>query len=87
MYFSYARAGDATNTATDTGANAWNIGYDYAFSKRTSAGVYYTKVNNKTGGMYDMFARLGTTGAGGAPLLTAAGEDARQIYIGLAHNF
>ena len=83
VYFSYARAGDASNTATDTGANAWNIGYDYAFSKRTSAGVYYTKVNNKTGGAYDMFARAG----GGAALLTLPGEDARQIYIGMAHNF
>jgi predicted porin len=84
VYFSYARAGDASNTpAGDSGANAWNLGYDYAFSKRTSAGVYYTKVNNKTAGSYDMFARAGQ----GAGLLTTAGEDARQIYFGLAHNF
>jgi predicted porin len=83
VYASYARAGDMTNTPTvQTGAHAWNIGYDYAFSKRTSAGVYYTKYNNKEAGFYDMFA-IGANGA----TATALGEDARQIYIGLAHNF
>lgn len=83
VYASYARAGDMTNTPTvQTGAHAWNIGYDYAFSKRTSAGIYYTKYNNKEAGFYDMFA-IGANGA----TATALGEDARQIYIGLAHNF
>jgi len=81
VYFQYARAGHTTNIA-NSGANSWNIGYDYAFSKRTSAGVFYTKVNNKSGSFYDMFG-LGANGA----TATAFGEDSRQIYIGMAHNF
>ncbi len=81
VYFNYAHAGKTSNMANSK-ANQWNVGYDYAFSKRTSAGVYYTKVNNNSGGTYDMFA-LGANGASA----TAAGEDARQWYFGLAHNF
>jgi predicted porin len=85
VYFQYARAGDASNTANNSGAKAWNIGYDYAFSKRTSAGIFYTKLNNDKGGAYDMFAVPGGNGATATAL--GGGEDARQIYIGLAHNF
>lgn len=83
VYAAYVRAGDASNTPTlNTGANAWNLGYDYAFSKRTSAGIFYSKVNNNSGAFYDHFA-LTANGA----TATAVGEDARQIYIGMAHNF
>lgn len=83
VYAAYVRAGDASNTPTlNTGANAWNLGYDYAFSKRTSAGIFYSKVSNNSGAFYDHFA-LGANGA----TATAVGEDARQIYIGMAHNF
>ena len=40
VYFQYARAGDASDTVGfSTGGKAWNVGYDYAFSKRTSAHV------------------------------------------------
>lgn len=81
VYAKYAHAGKVSNIANSS-ANAWGLGYDYAFSKRTSAGVYYTKVNNGRGAFYDMFA-LGANGA----TATAVGEDARQIYIGMAHNF
>ncbi len=85
VYFQYAHAGDASNTATNTGAKAWNIGYDYAFSKRTSAGIFYTKLNNNNGGSYDLFAVPGGNGA--TATAGTGGEDVRQIYIGLAHNF
>ncbi len=83
VYGSYAKAGDMSNTPLgNSGAHAWNIGYDYAFSKRTSAGIFYTKLNNKTLGFYDLF---GIAANGGTA--TLLGEDVRQIYIGLAHNF
>ena len=88
VYFNYAKAGgiSGSNVAPGmgggTGANQWMVGYDYAFSKRTSAGVYYTKVNNGSRAAYDMFG-LGANGA--TP--TTRGEDARQWYFGLAHNF
>lgn len=83
VYAAYVRAGDASNTPTlNTGANAWNLGYDYAFSKRTSAGIFYSKVSNNSGAFYDHFALAVNGGT-----VTAPGEDARQIYIGMAHNF
>lgn len=83
VYFDYSRANDASNTVGNSSGSQWMLGYDYAFSKRTSAGVYYSKVNNNTAGSYDMFA----VGRNGASLATAAGEDARMWYFGLAHNF
>lgn len=84
VYFDYSRAGDASNTVGNSSGKQWGLGYDYAFSKRTSAGVYYTKVSNNNAGSYDLFTRAAP---GGGTLSTLAGEDARQIYIGLAHNF
>jgi predicted porin len=81
IHFSYARAGNSGGVA-DTGATQWHLGYDYALSKRTNVGVYYTKLTNKTAGTYDMFA-LGANGA----TATNAGEDARQIYFGMSHAF
>ena len=83
VYFDYSRANDASNTVGNSSGKQWSLGYDYAFSKRTSAGVYYTKVSNNTAGSYDMFA----VGRNGAALATAAGEDARMWYFGMAHNF
>jgi len=81
VYFDYAHAGKTSNVANSSGSQ-WMLGYDYAFSKRTSAGVYYTKVRNGKGGSYDMFG-LAVNGA----TATSAGEDARQIYIGMNHTF
>ncbi len=86
VYFAYAKAGNLSGSAvpagTDAKGKAWSLGYDYAFSKRTSAGVYYTKLTNNTAGSYDMFG-LGASGA----TATIAGEDAKQLYIGMAHSF
>ena len=91
VYASYARAGDTSNDmGLDTGASAWNIGYDYAFSKRTSMGIYYTALSNKSGGNYNLKS-VGGSGAtaigSGAAGTTGLGADARQWYIGMAHNF
>lgn len=87
VYFNYARAGNHSGSGVAPGANMkatqWMLGYDYALSKRTSAGVFYTKVNNKgAAGSYDMFG-LAANGA----TATAASEDARQIYLGMNHTF
>jgi len=91
VYASYARAGDTSNDmGLDTGASAWNIGYDYAFSKRTSMGIYYTALSNKSGGNYNLKS-VGGSGAtaigSGAAGTTGLGADARQWYIGMAHSF
>ncbi len=90
VYGQYARAGSHSGSAIAPGtggrykAHQWMLGYDYAFSKRTSAGVFYTKVNNASMAAYDMFG-LGANGA--TATSGAGGEDSRQWYFGMAHNF
>jgi predicted porin len=44
---------DARASLTDQGAKQYSIGYMHTFSKRTIAGVYYTKVDNETNGVYN----------------------------------
>ncbi len=78
VYLTYARAGNVSGTS-DTGATQWTLGYDYALSKRTNVGAYYTKLTNKTNATYDLFGLHGTN--------TAADQDARQVYLGIAHSF
>jgi predicted porin len=87
FYAQYARAGSTSNV-NDSGAKQWMLGYDYGLSKRTSVGVYYTAVNNDTGGLNNMFA----TSATGVTRVTAiaganAGADSKQLYAGVAHTF
>lgn len=81
VYLQYARAGQVGSVA-DTGASFTMLGYDYALSKRTNVGAYWTQMNNKSNGMMQLFG-LGASGAS-AP---GAGEDTRQIYIGMSHSF
>lgn len=81
LLFTYAKAGDETGTAS-SGAKFINLGYEYAFSKRTFVGVNFAKMDNDTAGKYSFF----NVGAAGYPALTA-GQDARQIYVGVGHKF
>lgn len=87
LYFSIAKAnklsGGPTGLVTDkTDAQAYMFGWDHAFSKRTFAGAFYAKVDNKDNAAYDLFG-LGASGA--TP--TALGQDAAQIYLGITHLF
>jgi len=89
----YARAGSISGassgvTTDNTGARFTKLGYDYAFSKRTSAGVYYTKLDNQENAAYKLFSTgvaAGATGSGA--LQPTAGNDAKQLYLGVAHTF
>ena len=94
IYGVYSRAGSASGSAIAPGlggdykATQWMVGYDYAMSKRTAVGIYYTKLNNNrdavtgAGGAYSMFG-LGVNGA----TANMQGEDSRQIYMGMNHTF
>jgi len=89
IYASYAKAGRTKNQAgnmADTGATFYNLGYDYALSKRTSVGGNYTKLNNKTNSNNNLFLGAAVTGLGQVQA-TGNGMDVRQIYIGVNHNF
>jgi predicted porin len=85
FYAQYAKAG-STSGANDSGAKQWMLGYDYGLSKRTSVGVYYTAVNNDTGGLNNMFA-TSALGATRVTNITNAGADSKQLYAGVAHTF
>jgi predicted porin len=87
VYFTYVKAnklsgpnGGATTDSTD--ATGMVVGWDNALSKRTTVGAYFSKLTNKANASYDFFG-LSANGA----TATANGEDARQIYLGIAHTF
>jgi len=92
LYANYARAGKASGSAIAAGtggdfkASAWHLGYDYAFSKRTSAGVFYTRLNNDSNAANTVGAAYNFKSGNGATA-TRRGEDASQLYIGMTHSF
>jgi predicted porin len=79
LYFNYLKLNKLSGPGTivDTGAKALGLGWDTALSKRTSVGVYYSEVKNEKNAAYHLFATAGN----------AIGEDSKQIYFGVAHNF
>jgi predicted porin len=61
------------------GANFWNAGYIYRFSKRTEGFLYYYKVDNKESGTYSSSVFIV-----GAP---APGADTTGYGAGIQHFF
>ncbi|MGZ3240150.1 MAG: porin, partial [Burkholderiaceae bacterium] len=79
---SYTKAGNISNTAGDTGAKLWVLGYDYALSKRTNVGVYAGKLTNGAQGTYQPYQSGALTGS-----TLLAGESASTIALGIKHTF
>lgn len=69
---------------SDSGATIMSVGWDHALSKRTHVGVYYTDLDNDDNGTYNFFAN---TLSGTPPGTVAAGTDANQLYVGIAHFY
>ncbi|RJG03610.1 porin [Noviherbaspirillum sedimenti] len=88
---SFTKAGDlsagnanlAANTGNDTGAKMYTVGYDYALSKRTNVGVYYSRLDNDANGVYQPF-NAGTSFTGSS---LVAGETASTLALGVKHTF
>jgi predicted porin len=84
---SYAIAKDIEggSLAGDNGAKMYNLGYEWALSKRTAAGFGFAKIVND--------AAAGFTWTGIAPnqngvtLTPYAGSDVQQIFVSLRHSF
>lgn len=86
ILFTYTKASNvkvAGVTQADTAANLISVGYDYAFSKRTTLGVSYAKLDNKAAAGYALY----TQGALNGTAANAVGTDASQFYLGLRHSF
>lgn len=86
VMFTYTQAQDtktAGNKNNNTGAKMIVLGYDYPLSKRTSLGVSYAVINNEAAASYGLF-----TGATLANLAgPVAGQDTKQLYLGVRHAF
>ena len=79
-------ATDVTVSGSNTGATMWAIAYDYSLSKRTSMGLSYGSLRNKSNASYGMFYNS-QTAFGSASTGTLAGEDVRLLAATLRHNF
>jgi predicted porin len=82
----FAGAGTCGVAGTgDNGAKQYNIGYDYRFSKRTTVGVGYAKIDN------DAFAAFTWSGLSSANTGNAvtppAGSDVEIFFVSMIHRF
>lgn len=84
LRFSYTSAGDFKGTAaapltgSGTGASMYSVSYLHSMSKRTTATIGYSVVDNDSAGQYNF--------AGGTSNIFA-GDKSSVFFIGLDHNF
>jgi predicted porin len=85
----FAKAGDVKlgvgGTVQNTGAKLFSLGYNYPLSKRTSLGVTYSRLNNDSGGVYQLYTNASLGNSGSSAL--AGGTDQSLVYLGLRHVF
>ena len=68
-----------------TGAKEWLVGYEHRFSKRTSLGVEYAKIDNNRNAQF--------TWTGMAPTQIAQsntpvfGSDVNWLFVSMTHRF
>jgi len=81
---------DSMDNTNDTGADMWELGADYMFSKRTKAYLVYAQTNNDNNGSYcvggSANAGFGTSGVNAACAITV-GKNPDVISVGLRHTF
>src|SRR6185312_9424291 len=83
----WAKAKDMTGAIAfgDTGAKEWGLGYEHRFSKRTSLGVEYAKIDNNRNAQF--------TWTGMPPNQRAQsntvffGSDINWAFVSMTHRF
>jgi predicted porin len=85
---SYARAKDITggSLAGDNGAKMWNIGYEWALSKRTALGFGVAKIDNDSAGVHTWTSTVPIQN-GWQSGVVPAGVDNRNIFVSIRHSF
>jgi len=73
-------SGQADNS--NSGAHQYTLGYEFNFSKRTSVGIWYTRLSNQSNSAYNLYA-ISTSGDSSA----IAGSTIEKIYLGIYHAF
>lgn len=86
----FTRARDANGAGVvagreNNGAKMWAVAYSYLFSKRTSVGLTYARLDNDEFGAYNFFTNTATLGSTNSAL--AAGEDGRLMAVTVRHAF
>jgi predicted porin len=92
---SYAKAKKLTGAGTDaseaagtndTGAKLWNLGYEWALSKRTALGFGVAKIDNGANQVFSWTATLpDQTGWRSGAVL--AGVDITNVFVSMRHSF
>ena len=85
----YAKADDMTGAigVGQTGAKEYGVGYEHRFSKRTSLGVEYAKIDNNRNAVFTwtgMPPNQLDTGTGNTPVF---GSDVNWFFVGMTHRF
>jgi predicted porin len=75
----YMNADDRDGTS-NTGAKQWNLGVDYALSKRTTVQFVYANLDNDSGAAYQL-------GQGSNVVTGTTGKDQDGFAIGVRHSF
>jgi predicted porin len=81
LTYGQAKAFEGTNVQAvkDSGAKMLSLAYDYKFSKRTDAYIFYTKIDNEVNAFYD-FGNISYTGV-------PKGGDLSGFGAGVIHRF
>ena len=85
LAFNYGRVSDLAGApiTNQTGARNLVLGETYSLSRRTSVGLWYSKLTNDKNSAVNLFAS-GSPAAGSAVM---AGESVTQLYAGITHRF
>jgi len=86
----YAKASAMTGAIAfgSTGAKEWGLGYDHRFSKRTSVGVEYTKIDNERNAQLTWTGMAPNQLANGAGSNTPVfGSSVTWVFVGMVHRF
>jgi predicted porin len=75
----------ATTAAADNGAKQWNIGYDYRFSKRTTAGFGYAQIKNDSAAFFTWSGAPSVQN--GQAVTPLAGSDPSTFFVTMIHRF
>ncbi|HZQ72938.1 MAG TPA: porin [Burkholderiales bacterium] len=84
---SYAKAKDLGIAGQDTSAKMWNLGYEWALSKRTALSFGVAKIDNGTN---QGFTWTGATGGPSGPNEASPlpnGTDQTNYFVGIRHSF
>lgn len=82
----------ATLNSGDNGAKTWNIGYEYRFSKRTSAGFGYAQIKNDQAAVFTWTGLPPTQGGGAVSVASVAntplqGSEPSVFFVNMVHRF